>query len=278
MPSRQYYSARKGRTRDALLDLDLLRRLFVAVYKTFASKHYLDEAFGTHCTDAGYTPGTAGEDIEMFVFRRLRKQQMYPISAEEYVEDDIFDWVELLYDLVSKPQDGYYHSWNDCGWHYASYDKEAGRQEFREEINEVLADYGDGYELSPNGEVRQLPGAGLDKLVGASLPPTIKPTDHERVLAAIDLFRKRSATSHDRRNAVRMLADVLEPLRAQLSQVITAKDEGDLFHIANAFGIRHNRDDQKTQYDPVWLSSMFYHYLATIHVVTRRLGNLKQKP
>jgi hypothetical protein len=67
MPSRQYYSARKGRTRDALLDLDLLRRLFVAVYKTFASKHYLDEAFGTHCTDAGYTPGTAGEDIEMFV-------------------------------------------------------------------------------------------------------------------------------------------------------------------------------------------------------------------
>ncbi len=74
-----------------------------------------------------------------------------------------------------------------------------------------------------------LPEMGLDKLVVAPLPSTIKPTDHDRVLAAIDLFRKRDASNHDRRNAVRMLADVLEPLRNQLNKVITAKDESDLF-------------------------------------------------
>jgi hypothetical protein len=202
---------------------------------------------------------------------------MYPINSEEYTEDDIFDWIELLYDLVSKPQDGHYHSWNDCGWHYASYDESAGRAEFRDEINDVLAEYNGGYELSSTGEVRQLPEAGLDKLVSASLPATIKPSDHDRVIAAIDLFRKRDASNHDRRNAVRMLADVLEPLRNQLNKVITEKDEKDLFHIANAFGIRHNRDDQKTQYDSVWLSWMFYHYPTTIHVVTRRLKELSKK-
>ncbi len=203
---------------------------------------------------------------------------MYPIYPEGYSEDDIFDWIELMYDLVSKPENGHYHSWNDCGWHYESYDKLAGQAVFREEINEILADYGGGYELSPIGEVRQLPEAGLDKLLAAPLPVVIKLTDHDRVLAAIDLFRKRNASMHDRRNAVRMLADVLEPLRSQLNQVITAKDEKDLFHIANAFGIRHNKDDQKTQYDPVWLSWMFYHYLTTIHVVTRRLKNLPKGP
>jgi hypothetical protein len=111
-----------------------------------------------------------------------------------------------------------------------------------------------------------------------ALPATIKVTDHDRVLAAIELFRKRDATNHDRRNAVRMLADVLEPLRNQLSKVITERDESDLFHIANAFGIRHNNDDQKTQYDAVWLSWMFYHYLSTIHVVTRRLKSLAGGP
>lgn len=277
MPARKYYSMRKGRTEDPVVDLGLLRSLFAATYQTFEAKQYLDEAFGTECTDAGYIPGFAGSDIQTFVFRRLRKKDLYPIKTGEYSEDDIFDWIELMYDIVSKPKDGHYHSWNDCGWHYNSYDKSAGQAEFREEINEVLADYGDGYELSEGGEVRHLPEAGLDKLFAAPLPATINLADQDRVLAAIELFRKRDATNHDRRNAVRMLADVLEPLRDQLSKVITAKDESDLFHIANAFGIRHNKDDQKTQYDVVWLSWMFYHYLSTIHVVTRRLKSLHGK-
>lgn len=278
MGARKYYSTRKGQTEDPSIDLDLLRKLFVATYRTFEAKHYFDEAFGTECTDTGYTPGTAGADIETFVFRKLRKKSMYPINAEEYSEGDIFDWIELMYDLVSKPEGGHYHSWNNCGWHYDKYDKPVGQVEFRGEINEILADYSGGYELSPVGEVRQLPEAGLDKLLAAPLPAVIKTTDHDRVLAAIDLFRKRDATKHDRLNAVRMLADVLEPLRNQLSKVITEKDEKDLFHIANAFGIRHNKDDQKSQYDPVWLSWMFYHYLTTIHVVTRRLKSLHKGP
>ncbi len=92
MATRKYYSARKGKTQDPTVDLLLFRKLFSAIYKTFATKQYFDEAFGTHCTDAGYTPGSAGEDIDIFVFRRLRKQNMYPIDAEYYGEDDIFDW------------------------------------------------------------------------------------------------------------------------------------------------------------------------------------------
>ena len=278
MCARKYYSTRKGLTDGTSIDLEMLRRLFVAVYRTFSTKQYFDEAFGTTCTDTGYTPGTAGQDIETFVLRKLRKKNMYPINSEGYSEDDIFDWIELMYDLISKPKDGQYHAWNDCGWHYQNYDKPAGQAEFREEINGILADYGSGYELSPFGEVRRLPEAGLDKLLAAPLPVVIKTSDHDRVLAAIELFRQRNTTNHDRRNAVRMLADVLEPLRNQLSKVITEKDEKDLFLIANAFGIRHNRDDQKTQYDPVWLSWMFYHSLTTIHVVTRRLKNLHKNP
>ena len=273
MAGRKYYSTRSGRSEDRSVDLELFRRLFSAVYQRYESDHYLDEGFGTHCTDNGFTPGIAGTDVELFVFRKLRKKNMYPVNSEAYPEDDLFDWIELMYDLVSKPQNGHYHTWNDCGWHYESYGKPEGQAEFREEINEILADYNGGYELSPIGEIRRLPEAGLDNLIAAPFPQTIKTTDQERVQAAIDLFRKRGATRHDRHNAVRMLADVLEPLRKQLDKVITKQDERDLFLIANSFGIRHNKDDQKTQYDPVWLSWMFYHFLTTIHVVTRRLKN-----
>jgi len=68
-----------------------------------------------------------------------------------------------------------------------------------------------------------------------------------------------------------MLADILESLRPKLKLVLTHKDEDDLFNIANNFGIRHKNERQKTDYDPLWLSWMFYYYLATIHFVTRRL-------
>jgi hypothetical protein len=68
------------------------------------------------------------------------------------------------------------------------------------------------------------------------------------------------------------LADVLEYLRPKIKRVISSKDEGDLFNIANNFGIRHHNDKQKTDYEQsVWLSWMFHFYLATLHMLTRRL-------
>ena len=60
---------------------------------------------------------------------------------------------------------------------------------------------------------------------------------------------------------------------------VTDKDENDLFNIANNFGIRHHNDKQKTGYDAaLWLSWMFYFYLATIHVVVRKLKPPEDRP
>ena len=54
---------------------------------------------------------------------------------------------------------------------------------------------------------------------------------------------------------------------------LTSNDEKDLFNIANSFGIRHCNDKQKTDYDSaLWLSWMFYYYLATVHVLLRKAG------
>jgi CRISPR/Cas system CSM-associated protein Csm5 (group 7 of RAMP superfamily) len=48
--------------------------------------------------------------------------------------------------------------------------------------------------------------------------------------------------------------------------VISKKDESDLFKIANEFGIRHPKKNQKQDYDKaIWYNWMFYYYLATIH-------------
>ncbi len=62
---------------------------------------------------------------------------------------------------------------------------------------------------------------------------------------------------------------MLEYLRPQLKQILSSNDESDLFNLANNFGIRHHNQRQKTDYDPAWLSWIFHHYLATIHLATR---------
>jgi uncharacterized Zn finger protein len=91
-------------------------------------------------------------------------------------------------------------------------------------------------------------------------------------------YRRRGSTIDERRQAVRDLADVLEYLRPRVQELLTNKDESDLFNIANNFGIRHHNDKQKTGYDAgLWLSWMFYFYLSTIHVVLRKIEH-QSKP
>ena len=70
--------------------------------------------------------------------------------------------------------------------------------------------------------------------------------------------------------------DVLEYLRPQIKALLIKQDESDLFNIANNFGIRHHNEFQKTNYDtPIWLSWMFYYYLATIHAILRKIAKSK---
>ena len=78
--------------------------------------------------------------------------------------------------------------------------------------------------------------------------------------------------------AVRSLADCLEYLRKDIEKVIAKKDDADLFNIANNFGIRHHNDKQKTNYESaIWLSWMFYFYLATIHACIRLINKKTDK-
>lgn len=54
--------------------------------------------------------------------------------------------------------------------------------------------------------------------------------------------------------------------------MLQSKDEADLFHLANNFGLRHHNESQKTDYDAaIWLSWLYYYYLATIHATTRMI-------
>lgn len=270
--NRKYYSIRTGK-KNAEMDFSSLRKIFFNTYQEFASKAYFTEYLEDDCPDSGGLPGKLG-DVSAFLLRKMRKANLWPIREcwENYSEEDVFDLIEFLFDYVSKPlpAEAYHHSFYNHD-HYKYFDSEGGRNEFRSAVNEILSDYGAGYELGDNGEIYALLEEEFRPLLGASIPSN---DDIEaRIGRAINKFRRYGSTLDERHEAVRSLADCLEFIRKDLQIVITQKDDGDLFQIANNFGIRHHNDKQKTNYDrAVWLSWMFYFYLATLHAGLRLIG------
>ncbi len=266
--SRAYYSVRLGRRSGELsLDLSTLNRLFKALYATLLDVYYFQEALGYDCVDSGQIAGTMGPDPAAYALLKLRKADLFPVSMDrEYSEEDVFDLCEFLYDHVSKPLEGRFHDYGGCGWHYSTFDRNAGKARFRQQINEVLADYGAGWELSKGGEIMAKVTPGLDELLEQPVASVDARNIVNRVEEAVRKFRSRHSSPSDRRDAVRDLADVLELLRPEAKKVLMSKDEGDLFELANSFGVRHHNTNQKTDYDPeIWFPWAFFYYLATIH-------------
>ena len=207
----------------------------------------------------------------------MRKENLWPIQAKynNYSEDDLFDIIEFLYDHISLPQKGYFHEWNNCGWHYNEFDKQLGQQEWLTAINDLLIDYS-GYELTEQGEILTPLIVGTNKLFEESLPDYDKKNVNDRVLLATHNFRLYGSSPEEKKNSVKILVEVLEYLRQEAKTVITEKDEDDLFNLANNFGIRHHNAKQKTHYDQeIWLEWMFYYYLATINATVRLLKQRK---
>ena len=129
MAKREYYSIRTGKHPDGkAYSLEVLNRLVKDIYLDFRRQGHFDEYFGFRCVDSGENIGKLGADIGAKVFRALKKENIYPFvdNFSNYSEDDLFDVIEFLFDHVSEPLDGDYHSWGDCGMHLKTFDKSKG--------------------------------------------------------------------------------------------------------------------------------------------------------
>lgn len=90
------------------------------------------------------------------------------------------------------------------------------------------------FELSFRGEVLSRPEAGFEKIFEADIPAKDE-NIVDRINAAILRYRRHGSTVDDRRQAVRDLADVLEYLRPGVRELLTNKDESDLFNYREQF-------------------------------------------
>ncbi len=265
---RRYYSSR---TKPKNLSLDELYQKLQNLYLFFRDKDYFKHK-------AGITSTTLPEAIthEAAIYLSFQPFPITKWSPNTITEDHIFDTIEFLYDRVSKPGE-LEDMTTETGWNYTdygSYDDEMGMEEFRDKANIVIADYKNGFELTKAGTILAKGTDGLQYILDADIIPYDEINVDSKVRDAIKKWRNRHLSMSERKEAIRELADVFEWLQKtkNLGNVLSHKDESDLFEIANEFGIRHHNPRQKLDYDPtIWYSWIFHFYLATYHAVIRLL-------
>ena len=277
MDKRNYYATRKGILKPTSMDLQLLKKVFLRIYREFEDDLYFQEATGYYCVNEGEIRGQWGcgnSDIEAFIYLQLGMDDIWPIenNIEDYDEPTLFTVIEFLYDYVSEPLDKWYHKWDNCGWHSSEYDRENGREKYRTKINEVLKDYDTGYELSSDGEILEIAPTGLETV----FEEIVQTDDPDRIDTrrqnAISKYMRYGATISDKKEAIRELADVLEFLKKSGIR-LQKKDESDLFGIINNFDIRHHNKSQQGEYDKeIWYGWMFYTFLSSINVLLKLRG------
>lgn len=139
------------------------------------------------------------------------------------------------------------------------------KNNYRTSINRVINIYGIGFELTEEGYIRELINNGLEELVNNNQELSDDVDSNNRIKDAKYNFFKYGSTEAEKRGAILEVGAVLEKLRDSRQLKLNSKDAGELFTVLNEFNIRHNRKDQKPNYDKeIFYPWMFYNLLAAV--------------
>ncbi|MDQ1492292.1 MAG: hypothetical protein QOD57_3207 [Actinomycetota bacterium] len=261
-----YWSQRRASPAPAA-DVDAAQRAFVRLVDELHAAGYLARSFPAGCVD---DPGEAG-DPSTVLDAELGVGGLWPLdeSAPGWDRDLFYDLIEVFHDLVARPQTRWLHDFSDCGWHYGDFALEPARILYRWRVNRLMARHQIPYRLAEAGDDEGRLVATTDDGRADLVDRALAGDTGGRVAHAIALYRARTATDHDKRSAIVVLASLLEERRALLKARLFSKDEGALFQIANEFALRHRNEAQKSDYDPAFLDWVFWWYLATVELGDR---------
>lgn len=267
-----YWSQRRAGQAPSDLSLPTIVLRVRTLVGEFEKEGYLGETIGFDCVDGN---GDTDSSLEQELGQRVGKPHLCSAAPDEWEEEDLFDFIEVMHDLTARPTIGYYHSYSNCGWHPVSFSSRSGQRLYRWKMNRLLDTTTLGLRLAESGEdtgrLVRVAAGDLAQLVDEVLEDA-ETESAETVAHAVALFRSRTGTRQSRRSAVVELAGVLEHRRSLLKQHLLTKDEAALFEIANRFDIRHRNDAQNTDYGDEFLDWIFYWYLATVQLTDRLLA------
>ncbi|AMQ75639.1 MULTISPECIES: hypothetical protein [Bacillus amyloliquefaciens group] len=263
MNKKRYYSERHNLWKRKRYTESELVELFIQTYHEFIQKGLFDELLGYQDTKRKRIPGIIAGNFELFLYKQLGKRELAPIDLNNaYNEEDIFDLIELFYDYVSMPIIP-----------KSKYDQAAGQLKYRDEMNFILNNYGQGFELTQEGYIRELIDNGLENLIDSQYEFDDDKDSEEVVKRATKKFFHYNADDTDKKSAILEIAGLLENLRESNKLHLAKKDESDLFNLLNNFNLRHNNPNQQTKYEKsIFYPWVFFNLLSALDAALKLLN------
>ncbi len=212
-----YYSQRNAEATSAMQpvarDIDAAQRAWRTAVRDLQQRGYLSSVAPAPCVDHNFPDANPDEILDALIEDRLGKKALWSAPRTAWDEITFYDLVEVFHDLVSRPRRRWYHSWDDCGWHWMTFTPRPAQILYRWTENRLLERNGISLRLAKSGEdvgrlVHEVDNTRA-RLVDATLA-TPYSARKASVAHAIALFRSRSSGVEEKRSACVTLAGLLE--------------------------------------------------------------------
>ncbi len=200
----------------------------------------------------------------------------------------IFDLLEFAYEFIAEARDPSYHSYGSHS-HY-SYDREAGRQIFTQEVNRIFERNGMAFEFKAGEVTRIAPAMLHESLAETAFHTGDAPLD-ELLEAARHKFLNRSLDvrcesleklwdAWERLKTIEVTGDKKASVKVLLDKVTTEpvlrariEDEAkELTDIGNTFMIRHTETGKIPIVESAQVDYFFHRMFAMIRLLLRATG------
>ena len=256
-------------------------RGLLSIIQVRIDEHWFGMAFPDECRDGAQNAGCDKSKLKqaLSVYNVIWPEDWLSVADAVPEDAQTFDLIEFCYEHIAYPKVYDFHSY----WRHDhfTYDQEAGRSKFLEDINRAFERSGFAFELK-DGEIIRIAPTGLDDILAQTVFKTGDPvldsllqTAREKILSkSLDLRKealeklwdawerlKTVEPGKDKRAQAKAILDKVssEPnLRARLE-----KEALELTEIGNSFMIRHT----ETTKTPVVLSAhvdYLYHRMFSL--------------
>lgn len=266
---------------DITISLDNLKEYFFKIYRYFDNKGCFEAAIKGIWIKPQWEdtflkiPPLFEADPEIFFLNHLHSKSIYPIYEyyECYSEIELFTVIEILYDKIAV-----YNYQKDV------LETENVKKEFAGQINNILQFYDGGYFLEHNsGAITKGVDDSLKMMLTEDLKDTLSEDVMTKMRSAIKLYYRFDSNLEEKKKAINILADILEAFRSDLKDILNEKFEVNkndhdklIFDIVNNFNIRHNKSNQKTNYEhEIWYDWMMQYYSSVI-ITYFKLKSIKE--
>ena len=223
----------------------------------------------------------------------LNHSPWYSWGEEPPQTTAILDMIEFCWRCVGKPDRIKYHSY--LSHYHLRFNVEAGRGEFRNNVNRIFLSNGLAYELTEQGNIERLAApvlreelaavqfdtgeAELDLLLETARQKFLDPAEavrREALEALWDAWERLKTLDSglDKKAQVTSLLDDTAGSSSPKFRTVLEKEAQELTSIGNAFRIRHSETSQERLAEGKHVDYLFHRLLSLVQLILRMKGRV----